>query len=1214
MYAFPFQLKPFLAKAKVIDRSNLQEITFSGPTYQIKIHDPDTGEDLWTFMQLDSKNGLRDAFCSCQEEENSGCWHLAYAYLHLFGGSAHPLHERYAHSFWKALGEIWFCRYKNRPKGEQFLFKTLTEKGKEIENDFLLRKKIETEENSIKFSNLSEEELEKWQKGKPSEALAFELSLWSDFTKFLLLYNEDFQLKVSFDGTINKLPTNMLLSGKDFSLKTSLTKEDWIKLIPLLNQVDSLLQTHHRLIDLAESIEFDEKKEELLIFPKKSRKKSAANAIAIGEWDYIPNKGFYPKVSFLPEKISGTEIDTFFNEYEPEIGSVLKNSAWNPSATKLHHHLSFDKNWNLHIDPYLFKPNDLSQPYAYLWKDTAYIPQKGFFRIARGSSNTFPTMIREIDIPDFIREYAIWLNHKEGFRIHLGNLDTQILYNVDAKGQLTFERRISVDKQKIKEFGPWIYVKGEGFFNKIHSHIQLPVQFGFPIREDQVSSFIKQNQSELDLITGFFLDELPLQDVGLEISLEEKDRIHILPKYVLKPEYEKLPWRFFDDWIYVENMGFKEMLPQYKLPMEYADPIWIAPKNQREFFEKELPQLQTSVRSIDPRLVFPVSCSLVLEDIKEASYHSWLLKFAYRTEKGKVSVKDILKAFEQKKSYLFTDAGAFDLQDERFRWLKKLKPESQKENDFLQLATIDLIRLNAFEEVLAKGEVKAQLDEILDLKKVPPFNVSSLKSVLRPYQDKGARWLFSLYNYHLGGLLCDEMGLGKTHQAMALMAAVKKINPKAIFLIVCPTSVLYHWEDKLTEFFPNFAFKRFHGTFRSKNLKHVDALLTTYGILRSDLEWIKTLQFDGAIFDELQVAKNHKSKLYHALESVKADTKIGLTGTPIENRLRELKSLFDLVLPSYMPTESDYVRLIVKPIERAKNMWHKSLLQRLTHPFVLRRQKKDVLKDLPEKIEEIASCELLPSQDKLYRDILIMQRDILLQDLLDPSKPVPYLHIFSLLARLKQICDHPALYYKQFEDYKKFHSGKWDLFVELLAEARESQQKVVVYSHYLGMLDIIETYLKENEIGFASLRGSTRDRKEQIALFTSDPRCEVFVASLKAAGLGIDLTAASIVIHYDRWWNAAREDQATDRVHRFGQNRGVQVFKLVTKNTFEERIHEIIERKKELMNQTIEIDDHEVLKTFTRDELYQLLQIQNASSSVDSSDSLSAYSSDSEER
>ncbi len=319
--------------------------------------------------------------------------------------------------------------------------------------------------------------------------------------------------------------------------------------------------------------------------------------------------------------------------------------------------------------------------------------------------------------------------------------------------------------------------------------------------------------------------------------------------------------------------------------------------------------------------------------------------------------------------------------------------------------------------------------------------------------------------------------------------------------------------------------------------------------------------------------------------------KVGLTGTPIENHLRELKSLFDIVLPSYMLRENDYREFFIKPIEKEHNSHRKALLNRLIRPFVLRRKKEDVLKDLPEKIEEIAYCDLMPYQHQLYVEVLQKRRHHLVEELRNEKGAIPFLHIFALLSSLKQICDHPAVYLKSPDDYQQYSSGKWELFLELLREARESQQKVVVFSQYLAMLDIIENYLTEQQVGFASLRGATQNRKEQLQLFNQDPDCEVFVGSLQAAGLGVDLTAGSVVIHYDRWWNAARENQATDRVHRMGQTRGVQVFKLVTKGTFEEKIDAMIMRKGKLMEEVVGVDDQHLLKTFSRHELIELLEL-----------------------
>jgi len=437
---------------------------------------------------------------------------------------------------------------------------------------------------------------------------------------------------------------------------------------------------------------------------------------------------------------------------------------------------------------------------------------------------------------------------------------------------------------------------------------------------------------------------------------------------------------------------------------------------------------------------------------------------------------------------------------------------------------------------------------------------------------------------------------------MALITSISNLHKKLAggikfhYIIVCPTSVLYHWEEKLQQFLPGLRICSFYGVKRNLDAfqQDYDILLTSYGVMRNEIGTLSKMQFEVAIYDEIHIAKNQFSRIYSALSKIKSRMKIGLTGTPIENRLRELKSLFDIVLPSYMPGEQDYRDFFVKPIEKENDDCKKKLLARLIYPFILRRKKEDVLTELPEKTEEIAYCDLVPHQQKLYSEVLVERRNHLLNELQNEKNPIPYLHIFALLSSLKQICDHPAVYLKSPEDYLNFGSGKWELFIELLREARDSGQKVVIFSQYLAMIDIIELYLQAEKIGYASIRGATQDRKEQLQKFNNNPDYEVFVGSLHAAGLGIDLTAGSVVIHYDRWWNAARENQATDRVHRIGQRRGVQVFKLVTKGTFEEKINLMIDKKGKLMETVVGVDDHNTLKTFSRDELIRLLEFVDA--------------------
>jgi SNF2 family DNA or RNA helicase len=381
----------------------------------------------------------------------------------------------------------------------------------------------------------------------------------------------------------------------------------------------------------------------------------------------------------------------------------------------------------------------------------------------------------------------------------------------------------------------------------------------------------------------------------------------------------------------------------------------------------------------------------------------------------------------------------------------------------------------------------------------------------------------------------------------------------------------------------------YHGMEREL-FEDFDVLVTSYGIIRSDIKIVSQETFEIAIFDEIQIAKNHNSKTNKALRKVRSKMFLGLTGTPIENRLRELEALFDIVLPNYLPNEAVFRNFFIIPIEKEKNKEKRKLLSKLIKPFVMRRKKQEVLLELPEKMEEISFCDLSQDQKKLYSEVVNLSKEKVLQDLKDKEKPINYMHIFALLSKLKQICDHPVLINKDFENYQKYGSGKWDLFIELINEARESNQKVVVFSQYLDMIATIIRYLKKQNIGYASIIGSTKERYEQIKKFKEDPKCEIFVASLLAAGVGIDLSCASIVIHYDRWWNPAKENQATDRVHRIGQTRGVQVLKLVTKNTVEERVHALIEQKKGLIEETIGKDEGDQIKVLSREELIAVLQ------------------------
>lgn len=520
-----------------------------------------------------------------------------------------------------------------------------------------------------------------------------------------------------------------------------------------------------------------------------------------------------------------------------------------------------------------------------------------------------------------------------------------------------------------------------------------------------------------------------------------------------------------------------------------------------------------------------------------------------------VTAADIARARREGIRALVRGNLWIDVTDPQFAWLDEasIGPRGHVLVTRLELLRIrGLLRGTAvFRGDRACERVFRLFDEIQTDGDAPP--PAALGIDLYAYQQTGYEWLWLLQQNNFGGLLCDDMGLGKTHQAIALIRALTYVSPEQSVLVVCPTSLIDHWKEKLARYIPN-----------------VPVTLTTYGLVRSRFEQFRGKRFDLVVLDEMQTIKNADTATHHALRGIEKRIAVGLTGTPIENHEGELKTLLDFVVPGYLPKHVD----------------DRVTLQRLVRPFVLRRTKQQVLTQLPPKIVDKRFCELTHEQRALYRRVL-ESRARPLRAQLRAGGSVSYVHIFAALNYLKQICNHPASAGGGFG--ADVPSGKWEMFLQLLDECMTSGLKVVVFSQYLQMLALIEEHLFRNDIGHASIKGGTKERGAEIARFRDDPDCRVFTASLRAGGLGIDLTSASVVIHYDRWWNQAREDQATDRVHRLGQNKGVQVIKLITRNTIEEKIDALIASKGELASDLIRPDDPSLVKQFTRDELDQLL-------------------------
>ena len=467
---------------------------------------------------------------------------------------------------------------------------------------------------------------------------------------------------------------------------------------------------------------------------------------------------------------------------------------------------------------------------------------------------------------------------------------------------------------------------------------------------------------------------------------------------------------------------------------------------------------------------------------------------------------------------------------------------------------------------------------------------SSLQDVLRPYQEQGFRWLNTLCQYGFGGVLADDMGLGKTVQLLTLILHEKESGAKQPSLIVCPSSLMYNWQAECQRFTPQLRSVIIAGSQAERRpvlqrAGEYDLLITSYDLLKRDFPIYEELRFHIAALDEAQFIKNHASAGAKAVKTLHAEHRFALTGTPMENRLSELWSIFDYLMPGFLYPYETFRREMETPIVKTGDEQATRRLRRMVGPFILRRLKTDVLRDLPEKTEETRPVSIEDEQRRLYDAQVARLQDMLAQaDAEDFQKN--RIAVLAQLTRLRQICCDPSL---TVENYKG-PSAKREALLDLLRSAIDGGHKVLVFSQFTSMLALIEEDLKAEGIPYMLLTGETpkEERVEMTDRFNRDDT-PVFLISLKAGGTGLNLVGADIVVHYDPWWNLAVQHQATDRAHRIGQEKPVSVYKLIARNTIEEKIVKLQESKRELAD-SILAGDHASLASLSREELMELVE------------------------
>ena len=492
------------------------------------------------------------------------------------------------------------------------------------------------------------------------------------------------------------------------------------------------------------------------------------------------------------------------------------------------------------------------------------------------------------------------------------------------------------------------------------------------------------------------------------------------------------------------------------------------------------------------------------------------------------------------------------------------------------------------EENLATAVISRKLENLRDFNNIEPFAPPiNFSGILRPYQKSGYDWLHFLNQYRFGGCLADDMGLGKTVQTLAFLQSQKEAGFSEPSLLIMPTSLLYNWLLEAKKFTPDLRVFLYTGTYREKDtalFNNYDLILTSYGIIRLDIDLLKSYRFNYVILDESQAIKNPSSIITKAVRKLNAANRLILTGTPIENSTMDLWSQMSFVNPGLLGSQAFFRDEFQIPIEKRNDEEKSKRLYNLIKPFILRRHKSQVATDLPEKVESIQYCEMSEEQEKAYEEAKAYYRNLILQSIDSDGISKSQMVVLQGLTKLRQLANHPQMVDPEYDG----GSGKFEDVIHKLQTAVSENHKILIFSQYIKHLDLFRNYLNERKITYAYLDGSTKDRQSQVEHFQSNEDIKIFLISIKAGGLGLNLTAADYVFILDPWWNPAIEAQAVDRAHRIGQDRTVFTYKFITKNSVEEKILALQRTKKQLADELIS-NEEGFVKLLTREDVLNLL-------------------------
>ncbi|MFS0635250.1 DEAD/DEAH box helicase [Mesobacillus foraminis] len=781
-------------------------------------------------------------------------------------------------------------------------------------------------------------------------------------------------------------------------------------------------------------------------------------------------------------------------------------------------------------------------------------------------------------------QFAFYEDDVTGFWMEVNGLEETILLNpysmVLHEGKLVQLK--AEDSERLAELKKMLDRSGKNKISIPENQIQLFLEKVIPglrkLGDVHISQSLTKKYLRTPLVAKLYLDRVNNRLLaGLEFHYENIV-IQPLERRVFSPDALFIRDRVKEDSILqlMEESSFTKTDGGYYLQneeLEYEFLYHVLPRLQKVAQIYATTAIRNRVFKENPRP------RIRIKAMKERT--NWL-EFKFNIDGiPEKQIREVLAALEEKRKYYRLRNGSLlSLETREFEKVQQFLSASGYAGELEKGLKVPLIQgLKMLETVEEHAlTVDETFYEFLDGMKDPgslKYEIPrQLESVMRDYQKTGFKWLKQLASYGFGGILADDMGLGKTLQSISfILSELSEIRKQKLpVLIVCPSSLTYNWLSELIKFAPDVQAAVIDGS-KEERVKAqaqsggFDVVITSYPLLRRDIKWYESQCFHTVFFDEAQAFKNPGTQTAKAVKKIRAENSFALTGTPVENAVEELWSIFHIVFPELFLDLKEYSQLTSKNIARR------------IRPFLLRRRKEEVLPDLPEKTASIESAELNPDQKKLYAAYLAKLRHDTLKHLDKETIRKNRIKILAGLTRLRQICCHPSLF---VDDYRG-KSAKFDQLMEIVEESRDSGRRLLIFSQFTKMLGIIGHELAYKGIDFFYLDGQTpsEERLRLTGRFNSGER-EVFLISLKAGGTGLNLTGADTVILYDLWWNPAVEEQAADRAHRFGQQNPVQVIKLISAGTIEEKIHALQEKKRDMIGELIHSGDS--LSSFLTDE------------------------------